>query len=54
MTGPQILAMLDWLKPVKDTGGSYTPDPMAVRELKAVWEAEQIAKGQTVLPGMEE
>jgi hypothetical protein len=52
LSGPQIKAVLDWLKPVKDSGGAYSPDPMAARELHAVWEAEQLAKGQTVLPGL--
>jgi hypothetical protein len=52
MTGPQVKATLDWLKPVKDSGGAYAPDPMAARELHAVWEAEQLAKGQTTLPGL--
>jgi recombination protein RecT len=53
LSGPQIKATLDWLKPVKDSGGAYSPDPMAAQELHAVWEAEQLAKGQTVMPGME-
>jgi hypothetical protein len=55
LTGAQIKAMLDWLKPTKNPDGSsaYSPDPMAARELKAVWEAEQLSKGQTVLPGMD-
>jgi hypothetical protein len=52
LTGPQVKAILDWLKPVKDSGGAYSPDPMACKELRAVWEAEQLAKGQTVLPGI--
>ncbi len=53
MSGPQIKACLDWLKPTKDISEDYSLDPMAAQELKAVWEAEQLAKGQTVLPGME-
>jgi recombination protein RecT len=52
MTGPQVKATLDWLKPTKDSGGAYSPDPMAARELHAVWEAEQLAKGKTTLPGL--
>ena len=50
---PPVKATLDWLAPVKDSGGAYSPDPVAAQELCAVWEAEQLAKGQTVLPGMD-
>lgn len=32
------LAALDWLKPVKDSGGDYNPDPQAVQEVLAVRE----------------
>lgn len=53
MTGPQVKATLDWLNPTKDSGGALFPDSMAARELMGVWEAEQLAKGQTTLPGME-
>jgi len=31
-----ILALLDWLKPIKDSGGAYTPDPMAVKEAQSI------------------
>lgn len=43
-----ILAMLKlWLKPVKDSGGEYTPDSMAVRELLLVYDEALRAQGQT-------
>ena len=31
-----ILALLDWLKPTKDSGGAYIPDGMAEREAQSV------------------
>ena len=46
LTGPQVKATLDWLKPVKDSGGAYSPDPMAATELKSVWTAANIEAGQ--------
>lgn len=35
--GVKILALLDWLKPVVDSGGHAKPDAMAVREAAEVW-----------------
>ncbi len=32
-----VLALLDWLKPTTDNGGSCHPAPMAVKEANAVW-----------------
>jgi phage RecT family recombinase len=52
LSGPQVKATLDWLAPIKDSGGAYSPDPMASRELHGVWEAEQLTKGQVPLPGL--
>jgi hypothetical protein len=49
MSGPQVKATLDWLHPTQDNGGAYSPDPMAAQELHAVWEAEQLSKGQLPL-----
>lgn len=49
LTGAQVKAMLDWLKPEKDSGGSYFPDQMAETELKSVWTAAQIEVGQGTL-----
>jgi hypothetical protein len=31
-----ILAALDWLKPMADSGGAYIPDTMAIQEAEAV------------------
>ena len=55
MAGPQIKATLGWLAPKEDPDGSgaYYPDPVAAQELHLVWEAEQLAKGQTILHGLE-
>lgn len=44
-----ILALLDWLKPVKDSGGDYNPDFMAAREAKSVWTAALENAGQQTL-----
>ena len=49
LTGPQVKATLDWLKPVKDSGGAYSPDTMAATELKSVWTAAQVEAGQGTL-----
>lgn len=35
--GTFILALLDWLKPEKDSGGAYHVDPMASKEARSVW-----------------
>lgn len=43
---PWVLALLEWLKPIKDTGGGYTPDFMAVREAGTIWTEAQKAAGQ--------
>lgn len=54
LKGGQIKALLDWLKPIKDSGGAYLVDPMAAQELKTVWTILQKVQGQTTLPGIEE
>jgi hypothetical protein len=36
--GPLIIAMLDWLKPVQDSGGAYTVSPMAEKEAKTAYQ----------------
>lgn len=41
-----VLALLDWLKPTKDSGGAYSPDPMAVREAGLVIREVLVAAGQ--------
>jgi hypothetical protein len=48
--GPMIYALLDWFKPVKDSGDAYVPDAMAVKEMHAVWTESQKAAGQQELP----
>lgn len=50
LSGAQVKATLDWLKPARDTTGGYKADPMAIRELHNVWEAAQIEAGQLTLP----
>ena len=40
------LALLDWLKPVKDSGGAYMPDAMAQREAQTVVKKFLIENGQ--------
>jgi len=43
------LALLDWLKPVKDDGGAYAPDPMAEKEAQAVLTQAHLDNGQQEL-----
>lgn len=45
-----VKAMLDFLKPVQDSGGAYAPDEMAVKEIKSVWTAALQEAGQESLP----
>jgi len=47
---PMVKAMLDFLKPVQDSGGAYAPDEMAVKEIKSVWTAALKEAGQESLP----
>ncbi len=51
LPGPAVLALLDWLKPTKDSGGAYSPSDMAVREALAVIGQAVIDAGQLQLPG---
>jgi len=44
-----VLACLDWLKPVQDSGGAYMPDPMAEREAQAVYTDSLKGEGQQPL-----
>lgn len=46
---PFVLAMLDWLKPEKDAGGAYTPDPVAVREARTALSVARVDAGQQQL-----
>ena len=43
------LALLDWLKPVKDDGGAYAPDKMAQREAQAALTQAHLDNGQQTL-----
>lgn len=49
-----ILAALDWLKPVQDSGGAYVVDAMAATEARTAYSAaaidEAINNGQQTLP----
>lgn len=49
MPGTFVLALLDWLKPEKDSGGAYHADPVAVKEAHAVWTEALKAAGQMEL-----
>ena len=40
------LALLDWLKPTKDSGGAYAPDDMAVKEAQSVVRQFLVEQGQ--------
>jgi hypothetical protein len=46
ITDAQVLAILDWLKPSKDSGGAYSVDPVSAREAQAVVTAAMKAAGQ--------
>jgi len=50
-SGPGLAVLLDWLKPVKDSGGAYTPDKIAQLECQAIWKQVQAEAGQVELPG---
>jgi len=50
LTGAQTLSLLDWLKPIRDDGGAYTPDPLAVAESQRVVNAYLVEQGQEILP----
>jgi hypothetical protein len=53
LSGAEVKATLDWLKPVRDSGGAYRIDPMAAQELHAVWTAALKDSGQQELLGVE-
>jgi len=50
LTGPQILALLDWLKPVKDSGGDMIPSPLAAGEAVTAYRQALIERGQLEIP----
>lgn len=45
-----VIVLLDWLKPSRDSGDHYQPDPMAVKETQAVLAAALKEAGQQELP----
>ena len=49
MTGAEVKATLDWVKPVKDSGGAYHIDKIAAMELHAVYKAALKEAGQLEL-----
>jgi hypothetical protein len=36
LTDAQVIAALDWVKPIKDSGGAFMPDPVAQKEANLV------------------
>lgn len=49
LTPEKVLALLDWLKPSKDTGGAYSPDANAAKEARAIVTEAMRAAGQEEL-----
>jgi len=50
ITGAQVHALLDWLKPTQDSGGDYLPDGYAVTEAQMVLTEAMRAAGQMEMP----
>lgn len=50
--GEMQLAALDWVKPTKDSGGAFIPDPIAVKEALAVYEEASRPAGQLDIDGL--
>jgi len=46
----EILALLDWLKPTKNSGDAYAPDAMAVKEAQLIIRQHMLESGQKELP----
>ena len=54
-SGPQILALLDWMEPKKDSGDAYVPNALAEKEAKKIVAARVKELGQEALfPGESE
>jgi hypothetical protein len=49
LAAPEILALLKWLAPKKDSGGAYHVDPLAAQEAQAVITAVLLEAGQETL-----
>lgn len=47
---PMVKAMLDWLKPERDSGGAYKPDHRAIADIVSIYNTAQIAAGQQEFP----
>lgn len=45
--GGAVLALLDWMKPTRDSGGAYLADAMATREAGLVLRQAMVEAGQT-------
>lgn len=46
LAAPQVLALLDWLRPQKDSGGAYAPESNAAKEAQAIVTAAMKEAGQ--------
>ena len=54
LSGPQVLALLDWLEPTKDSGDAYAPNAFAVKEATKIVVARIKDLGQEALFAEEE
>lgn len=50
VTDSVVLALLDWVKPAKDSGGAWLPEAMAAKEAGLILRESLIAAGQQELP----
>lgn len=50
MPDANVLALLDWLKPAKDSGGAWLPEAMACQEAGLVLRAALVEAGQQEMP----
>ncbi|MCJ7528833.1 MAG: hypothetical protein MUO37_12185 [Methyloceanibacter sp.] len=50
LTAPQVLALLDWLAPTRDSGGAYKPNVNAHREaaMIVVWAMKEAGQGELI------
>lgn len=49
LTAPQTYGLLRWLAPSQDSGGAWSPDPMAIREAQALLTVARKEAGQMEL-----
>lgn len=52
MTDAWIRVLLGWLNPQKDSGGAYTPSPLAVKEAQAILHQAMLDAGQQEFPAL--